>query len=324
MELREALVGHEVLADALAACGVELAQLEASVRADEGSLRADRMMIERAADGALEAILEAFGVPRVAALDALLETARALGVPRIVGWDATRGCVKLYANASDAPASVRERLGAHVVGVNAFADGSIERKRYAQHPDASSLGPAASRLVEAAGALCAGVVESRDEGGAARAWFVALRPATPVVLDAAFGGLPGFGSFSWAALVERAPFAPASPRSIGIAAARPTEWTAYVKPRASAEPELWSLEPIAAFETDDVEVAVHVAPADGALRAYARVGDRALSYRVVRGEPAGGDLDALMRWVVERATDADDLRASLARVAPPGPWRLVS
>ncbi|MEZ4335580.1 MAG: hypothetical protein R3B82_03040 [Sandaracinaceae bacterium] len=297
MRLEDVLT-DPALAERLAALGVTPAQLEASVRSDTAGHRGDRMMIERAPDGVLDALLEAFEVPRVDALVALERAIREHGLWRIAGWDAGRGCVKLYANASDAPPRVREALGAHVVGVNAFRDGTVERKRYHQREDASGLGDAATRLVEAAGALAAGVVVSLDPGDVARAFFVALRPASPEALDAAFGAvLPGFSS---AALAAHAPFAPASPRSIGVAAARFEEWTAYVKPRDADEPEVWSLEPTARFAIEGGEVAVYVAPADHDRRVYARVGDHAVSYRVVAGQPSSESIRALMDRVLAR------------------------
>lgn len=292
MSLAEALADRPALARALAACGVELARLEASVRAGPTGPRGDRMMIERAGPGVLEVLLEAFGVPRVAALDALERAIAAHGLPRIVGWDAARGCVKLYANASDAPVAARAALGAHVVGVNVFCDGLVEEKRYVQRVDAAGLGAAAARLVERAGAHAAGIVESRDPHGTLRAVFVALRPASPEALDAAFGALlPGF---SFSVIAARSPFEPASPRSVGIAIDRPEEWTAYVKPRAADEPELHSLEPHARVPCGDGELAVYLAPAASTARAYAVVGDRAVSYRVVSGAPGPDAIRAVM------------------------------
>lgn len=298
MRLADALADHPALAARLAALGVTFAQLEASVRADEGGLRGDRMMIERAGDGALDVVRAAFGVPRVAALADLEARIAALGVARIVGWDATRGGVKLYANASDAPARVREALGAHVVGVNALADGTVEIKRYHQRDDAAGLDPAAERLVAAAGALAAGVVVSVDDSGAPRACFVALRPASPEALDAAFAQvLPGF---SFAAIEARAPFPPASPRSIGIAAGRLDAWTAYVKPRDADEPAVWSLEPAARIVVEGGELAVFLAPAAHAPRAYAIVDDQAVSYRIVAGAPTPEAIRETMDDVIAR------------------------
>lgn len=307
MRLEDALADHPALAARLAALGVTAAQLEASVRADDGGLRGDRMMIERAGDGALDVLCDVLGVPRVAALADLEARIAALGVARIVGWDASRGAVKLYANASDAPARVREALGAHVVGVNAFGDGRVEIKRYHQRADAAGLGPAAERLVAAAGALGAGVVVSVDDAGALRACFVALRPASPEALDAAFGEvLPGF---SFAAIEARAPFPPASPRSIGIAAGRLDAWTAYVKPRDVGEPAVWSLEPAARLVVDGGEVAVFVAPVAHGGRAYAIVGEVAVSYRVVAGAPTIEAIRASMDAVVARLEAGDPLQA---------------
>ncbi|MBX3274216.1 MAG: hypothetical protein KF729_28375 [Sandaracinaceae bacterium] len=315
MSLHAALAGRPALAEALARAGVRYAQLEASVRAGESfdrarsdRLRSDRVMIERAPPGALDAVCEALGVSRGGALEALEARIAALGVPRIVGWDGGRGWVKLYANASDAPEATRAALGAHVIGVNVSCDGTIEEKRYLQRAGVEGLGPGAARLARAAGALAAGFVESRDARGL-RAVFVALRPASPEALDAAFG--PVLAGFSWRALAAASPFPPASPRSIGIAAGRLDAWTAYIKPRDADAPALYALEPSLHLRVGAAEVAVYLAPAGHDARAYAVVGAHAVSYRVLTGAPEPASLrDAMERVVAALREDG-----SLERLA---------
>jgi len=288
------------------------------------------MMVERAPPGALDDVLAAFEIPRVRLLDDMCEAGLLTGSPLIVGWDGARRCAKLYVNASDAPASARAtlaaRLGgeaAHVFGVNVFADGSIEEKRYVQRgPEAASeLGPVAQRLIGAAGHLLAGVVTSRTPSAlgeaSLRAVFVALRPGTPAELDAMFGYLPGF---SWQALLAGSPFPPAPPRSIGISATQPTQWTAYLKPHGEGEPSLHSLEPFARFQTSETKLAFFIGPSATTERAYARVGELALSYRVVAGAPTEEDLGRLLPWIVQALAGASlDRLPSLER--PPLPWR---
>jgi len=303
------------LATALRSLGVADAQLELSVRRAGDALRADRVMIERAPVASIDPILAAMGLARGAGVDALLDAGAEL--PLITGWDRARGAAKIYVNASDASdaarASLAARLGlagpAHVVGLNVLPDGREELKRYVQ----SARGEPpfhGARLVASAGPLCGGVVRSERADGAPRAWFVALREAPARALDAAFGWLPGF---RWAAVEAALPFAPAPPRSIGIAWERPSEWTVYVKPRGAGEPAVWSLEPLAVFTDGVGEVAVHLGPADAP--AYAVVGERSVSYRVRGGTPSAAQITRLLDWVVARLADAGPLED------PPAPWR---
>ena len=298
----------------LARLGVTPAQRELSVRHEAGALRADRVMVERAPTASVHAILGALRLERGARVDALLDAAGEL--PLITGWDATRRAAKVYVNASDASdaarAALAERLAlpapAHVVGLNALPGGE-ELKRYAQHATLAPPGPAAARLVDAAGASCGGVVTCHLADGTPRAWFVALRPASPDALDAAFGYLPGF---SWAAIEAALPFTPAPPRSIGIAWERPASWTVYVKPADADEPPVWDLEPAAVFCCDAGEVGVHLGPASA--RAYAVVGDRSVSYRVRAGAPSADAITALLDWVTGELERDEPLRD------PPPPW----
>lgn len=297
--------------------GVTLAQLEASVRLEGEGARADRVMIERAPPACVEGLRLLLGVPESPWITRTLATCDALALPLIAGWDRTRGCLKLYVNASDAPASVRREVAAraeldgapHVLGLNLFAGGQVELKRYLQARDAE--GPA-RRLVDAAGALSAGVVTSLYADGSPHAYFVALRPASPDALDAAFAFLPGF---SWDAIRAHAPFEPASPRSIGVSAADTDRWTAYVKPRDADAPALWSLEPVVVVRAGETELAFFVAPDVEGARAYARRGGRALSYRSHGPPPAPASLEGLLDWALGLLEDDPP-------PAPPPPWRL--
>ena len=290
--------------------GVTLAQLEASVRLEGEGARADRVMIERAPHACVEGLRLLLGVPESPWITRTLATCDALPLPLIAGWDRTRGCLKLYVNASDAPASVRREVAAraeldgapHVLGLNLFAGGQVELKRYLQARDAE--GPA-RRLVEAAGALSAGVVTSLYADGSPHAYFVALRPASPDALDAAFAFLPGF---SWDAIRAHAPFEPASPRSIGVSAADTDRWTAYVKPRDADAPALFALEPAAVVTAAGVTVSFFVSPDAETPRAYAREGGRALSYRAHGGSPD----PAILEWSLGLLRGVD--------APPPSPW----
>ncbi len=324
--LSAALPSRPRLAEALCARGVSRAQLEASVRA--GATTSDRMMIERAPADALDDVLSALSIPRVSVLDEMLAAAAALGLPIIIGWDGSRGCAKLYVNASDTSDAARRQLGArldapaaHVYGVNVFADGATEEKRYFQRSDASDLrasdlaAPCAARLLHAAGGLSAGVVASRTKQGDLHAFFVALRPASPSQLDRAFCYLP---SFSWRALVAASPFPPASPRSIGISCREPDRWTAYVKPLDAAGPSLHALEPSARFRTGAAELGIYITPSGATARAYARVDGFAVSYRRLGGAPTRPEICSLLDWVVAQVrAQGDDADAF---TAPPPPW----
>jgi hypothetical protein len=262
-------------------------------------------------------------------------------VPLIAGWDLSRGggVAKVYLNASDAAESVRrgiaerlawpglDRLPAppHVAGINA-SQRELERKAYLQERDAPPPAGRAGGAVASppAGhepsrwladrakehALHGGTVTSWDlgeHGATARAFFVALRGEAGALLSA----LPGWDE----AAVDRAlPFARGQCRSIGVdlrTNANAT-WTAYFKPAHLGVP-LWSIEPSVRYRSGDLRVAVFVAPADFAGRAYARTKDHAVSFR---GEIPRDLFDPLARWVLaelERGGEA-------ALRSPPPPW----
>src|SRR5262249_5208961 len=149
-----------------------------SVQGGNGNaLRAGRMMIERASGEILTAIAAALDVTLPPTVPRWLDVSRQHGVPLIVGWDlrggGTQRCVKLYVNASDASASVREQLCralvpqcdavATVIGMNARADGVVETKVYVQSADATALARGLSASAEALAA--AARTDGADAGG---------------------------------------------------------------------------------------------------------------------------------------------------------------
>ena len=150
-----------------------------------------------------------------------------------------------------------------------------------------------------------------------RAFFVALRepardPWTCV------RALPGFDAARIAAVL---PFAPAPPRSVGIALDH-DEWTLYCKPRdTGGAPQ--SLEPTTVFRDGELEVGVFVEPNEAAPRAFRRTDRSAVSIRVRQGEPIPHRLESLVDWFTERlrAAEAEGTRPRLAD--PPPPWHAV-
>lgn len=337
----------DALRAALAAAPPDAAGYEASVRGGAGlQLSAGRMMIEQASPALLGAIAAQLGVALPAAASSWLAHAEQERVPIIVGWDrrddGAARCVKLYVNASDAAAAVRQRLcdalipGTRldfepaVIGMNARADGGVERKLYRQSADAGALaaplGDGAASVAAAArreGADAGGVLsfDVADDGRLLpRAYFVALREAPDAAGWECVRGLPGHDAAAIAALL---PFAPAPARSLGVALNGPA-WTLYYKPRGSGRaPE--ALEPAAVFRAAAVEVGVFVEPTEHAPRAFRRTATHAISVRVRAGSPAPRDLEALVDWFTARLAVDDALPHGAAWLAaPPPPWRLAA
>jgi hypothetical protein len=324
----------------------DVAGYEGSVRRmADGALRAGRMMIERASREVLDAIAAALQVDLPPSTDRWIEAAGREGVPLITGWDLRGGgrerCVKLYVNASDASVAARAQLSAAlapggamteppaVIGMNARADGAVEVKLYAQSSDALALartvgGPAVP-LAESARAedADAGGVLSFDAGDGApraRAFFVALREPPRGTDWRSVVSLPGY---DLEAIRELLPFAPASPRSVGISLSD-GGWTLYAKPLGSGRaPE--ALEPAAIFRAGAAEVGVFVEPTEHAARAFRRTERHAVSIRVRDGDPQPLALESLVDWFASRLSAAERDGADLeARVAdPPPPWRIV-
>jgi hypothetical protein len=322
--------------------GVDPASLEASVRVQAGRWRGGRMMIERATPAQLYRIADAHGVTLAPPGLRVLESVARASLPLIAGWDvgdSGRTIVKAYANASDhglaaragAEAHILGRVldpAAHVVGVNLFADGRVERKRYVQAPDAEAVaapfGPRARDLARAAvrAGASAGAVVSFDvpEGDASpvpRAFFVAVRATGWSALARA---LPWFDAPTFAAQL---PFAPGVPRSVGVSLAGELAYTVYVKP-AGAGPALHALEGDARFRAPGVVLSLFVEPAALALRSFRRTASHALSYRVVEGHPEPALVDGLFAWALGRVHAAESARRpvseALAEDAPPPPW----
>jgi hypothetical protein len=339
--------GTSALAAVLAMHARDPACYEASVRRQRnGTLTAGRMMIEQASRQVLEAIAQALGVALPAFTSEWLGTSRHEGVPLIAGWDVRGGggerCVKLYVNASDLSRAARARLCAElapcelggeeppaVIGMNARADGDIERKLYVQSADALELaervGARARALAAAARAerADAGGVLSYDAGDGvlrARAFFVALREPAEGRQWRCVISLPGHD----ARVIDRLlPFAAAPPRSVGISLADDA-WTLYCKPRHSGRaPE--ALEPVAIFRNDEAEVGVFVEPTEHAERAFRRTDRHAVSVRVRAGAPTPQTLESLVDWFTARlrAAECDAVGRPTHLADPPAPWRVV-
>ena len=339
-------------AGALAACFHtsvrDAASYETSVRCTtDGQLVAGRMMIEQASRPVVDAIARALDVALPADAERWLSVAAEERLPIIAGWD-QRGsrhqrCIKLYVNASDASRDVRARVCAvagialppaqdspAVIGMNARADGVVERKVYLQGRDAVALaephGSAARQLAAVAreeNADAGGVLSFELDGPVprARAFFVALREPPDSAPWRCVEGLAGYD----AALIETLlPFSPAAPRSVGISLSDGT-WTLYCKPRGSTRaPE--TLEPAAVFRAGGVEVGVFVEPTHHAARAFRRTEHHAVSVRVRAGTaPAPRALDELIDWFAACLRIAERTGEDVAgRIqTPPPPWRLV-
>jgi len=130
--------------------------------------------------------------------------------------------------------------------------------------------------------------------------------------------LPGFDADEIRAAL---PFAPAPPRSVGIALER-EEWTLYCKPRDSGgAPQ--SLEPTTVFRDGDTEVGVFVEPNGTAARAFRRTERSAVSIRVRQGEPLPHHLESLVDWFTERLRAAEAAGARPCLADPPPPWHAV-
>jgi len=331
------------LAETLRAAVGDTACYEASVRRGAAGVRSGRMMIEQSSDDLVAAIAAALGMQLPAAATRWIEAAAVEELPLIAGWDLRHGggerTVKLYVNASDASRQKRARLcGAlmpelhdggspAVFGLNARADGNVETKVYVQSSDAVAL---AERLGARASRLAADArVERADAGGvlsldvgaggrsSPRAFFIALREP-PGELWACVRALPGFDADEIRAAL---PFAPAPPRSVGIALDR-DEWTLYCKPRDSGGAP-HSLEPTTVFREGDTEVGIFVEPSGTGARAFRRTERSAVSIRVRQGEPIPRHVESLVDWFTERLRAAEAANVQPRFADPPPPWRAV-
>lgn len=292
------------IAALLDAHGLSERALEPSVRGSAigGRVRGARMMIEGASAELARGVLACLPVD-VAEIEPLLAHVERGARPAIVGWDASRtpARAKIYLNLSDASASTRERVarelgvpGApHVIGANLGPRGvRAERKSYLQLDALPEDAPALLRRF-ADGLALAGVVRAVDSDGAPRAIFVGPRHDAP--LEARLRALPGWDE---RAVRDELGVTPGPVRSVGVSADG-TTWTVYVKPRGS-ESELWALEPVICVRSARGEIGVFVAPASEVARAYARIGEQAVSYRVREGAPSREDVERTMRWALER------------------------
>jgi hypothetical protein len=216
------------------------------------------------------------------------------------------------------------------MGMNARADGIVETKLYVQSADvielANGLGERARDLAAAArdeGAEAGGVLSFDVVAGALRprAFFVALREPPDEAGWRCVRSLPGYDPRTIESLL---PFAPAPPRSLGVALDGGA-WTLYCKPRDSGRaPE--TLEPAAIFRLGNVEVGVFVEPTERAARAFRRTERHAVSVRVREGTPAPRMIESLVDWFTARLRAAERDGAPLAKrlADPPAPWRLVA
>jgi hypothetical protein len=332
-----------LLAETLHTSIGDVACYEASVRRGAAGVRAGRIMIEQSPSELVAAIAAALTMELPPAATRWIESAAVEEVPLIAGWDLRRGggerTVKLYVNASDASPRKRARLCAAllpelhdgaapaVFGMNARGDGAVETKIYLQSADAvplaEGLGDRAIRLAadaRAEGADAGGVL-SLDVGAGGRtsprAFFIALREP-PGDLWGCVRDLPGFDADEIEAAL---PFAPAPPRSVGIALDR-DEWTLYCKPRHSGR-ALHSLEPTTVFRDGDLEVGVFVEPNDAATRAFRRTKRSAVSIRVRQGKPIPHHIESLVDWFTERLHAAEAAGAEPHLADPPPPWQAV-
>ncbi|HYD50571.1 MAG TPA: hypothetical protein VEB21_19600 [Terriglobales bacterium] len=323
---------------------------EASIRVtSSGSVRAGRMMIERAPRDLFTTISAALSVPLCARVDAWLAVAASEKLPLIVGWDVRsneRRCVKLYLNASDATPATSARLvdrlcpgpaaelirradRSVVLGLNLDDSGRCEPKLYLQSADARDFpqeaGSAAQHLAmttQAEGAAAGAVMcfDIDESSLRPRAYFVALREPASGWTWSSIATLPSFDP----ALRQSFPFDPAPPRSVGLSL-RDGSWTLYCKPRGSGS-ALHGLEPTAIFRADSSEVGLFVEPTAAALRAFRRTERHAISLRIRAGEPSPLAMESLVDWFAERLrlAESEEFRAGLRLHEPPAPWALVA
>lgn len=317
-------------------------QAEASVRLSASGARCGRVMIERVGAELFFAACAALEVTPPPVALRLIDACRHEGLPLIAGWDTgpPRCWVKLYANASDASRSSRnrlaEQLGAplagaplapHVIGLN-LGTGAMEAKLYVQAEPGRAALPSHhdaaldwERRAMALGAA-AGNVVSWDLAGPPRprAFFIATRRHAEGAVARLLDEIPG-----WSADTARAlPFPPGPARSIGVSLAGEPSWTVYFKPRGAQLP-VALLEPTLRCRAGAVEVGVFVEPDPDAPRAFLRTARHAISYRAAEGVADGPDVDILMRWVGARVLQAEAAGGPVGAAlgSPPPPWRLV-
>ncbi len=311
--------------------------LEASVRHRAGAFVGHRMMIEGVDAATALAVLNVLGFDLQESPFAE-RVARAPELLAIAGWDAGGAELvgKLYLNGSDASAAVRAELarafglpaeaGApHLIGFNLLRGGTglaIETKIYDQW---ASLAECADDDVPPfladwlGAAVPAGLVRSRvvDDGKiSTKAWFVAPRANDVAEILTRVSGFDG----------DRArtcvPFKTGVLKSIG-GPPDGSSWTLYFKPEGAGDAP-HALDPVACFGTEEGEVGLYVAPNEGTPRAYVRTAHHALSYRVREGQPASGEIEALMTWAETRVRACEETSpvelSAIDLRQPPAPW----
>jgi hypothetical protein len=321
-----ALAGRSELARTLAGRVGHPDDPEASLRFQNGELRAGRMMIERSDVETAKALAAGLGLPWTTQAQTLCQLTVELELPLIIGWDVQPDALlyKLYANASDRALEVRAELARtlqvtsadppHLVGLN-VSHGGGHLKAYFQRPSA----PAMVARAELAPEAIAGWIVSADVRGDSldpRAVFAAIsdshRSEAERVIEASTG-------LSWSAVAARFPFEPGPVRQIGWG--RDGSLTIYAK-RKNAAPALHGLEPIAIFAAGEVEVGLHLEPIETTPRAFARTRRAALSFRARSGQPGGVELERLGAWAEARVTEGETSGLAPVFDQPPAPWKL--
>lgn len=312
------------MARALSSAGIGLEAFEASVRFSErDEPRGGRLIIEHLRAHQAKELLASL-LPMTPLAEALVDLGRREGLSLIAGWDIAGSKLKLYLNASDASARLRERLreallpgeaggpeAPHIIGIN-FSNGESELKLYEQAASLFGDTPAPLRAW-ADSQPVAGFVRSfnlRAGGFEPKAWFVALRAGSDVNLH----GIPGFTD---AGLERAAPFSPGPIKYVSLSSGLPS-WTVYFKPEA-IRGNSWTLEPFACFSNGESEVGIFLEPAEGKPRAFAYTNEWAVSCRVREGSPRRDAIESLMRWCVSTLEQNPDPAALFA--TPPPPWK---
>lgn len=302
-------------------------------------------MIQRADAALILGLGEALGIgngERITAISLLASTDPSLSL--ITGWDSNPegAALKVYVNASDAAMAVRARAASklglaklladkvpapHIIGFN-FSKTGFEVKAYVQSNDAEAaatpLGSDAVTLAREFASVSAGAVVSWDLGPTGfepRAFFV----GTTSQSDAAWAlcrELPGWNDD---AVNQALPFTPGPLRSVGISLRRPS-WTAYFRAQGDTQEPLAQLSPSLCLRSGSSEIGLFVEPLESGTPAAVRTEHHVLSYRVRQGSIAGEQMDAVLRWAIDRVAQSE--RASIplrsAWGTPPRPWVIVA
>lgn len=322
--------GARRLAATVAAEVGDAADPEASVRIAGGAVRGGRMMIERASVECARSIARGLSLPWGSRSESIASSCAALELPLITGWDVgvRQPMYKLYANASDASAVLRDSLferleiggpAGHVVGLN-VGPSSTATKVYhqARHLEELALDDAPPRLLAEIDA--AAWVASYDVRGGARALRAVFAAPAHGDEETAREVVRALSGVSFDDVAARLPF-PAGPiRQVGWSPSGVV--TVYVKRRGAAAP-VHALEPQAVFRAGDVEVGLVVEPSEGTPRAFLRTERHAITLRTRQGTPDREAIEQLGRWAGDRVRAAERAAAALDFAGPPAPWSRV-